>query len=133
MGFLGISLFFDALDVMDRAVALLQTGDEHARQLGSHPPSDMRRQRLRAFLPTMADDERTQSALALADIQGEIIRTLWERTRPKVLNLHRRGVPAAHTWRTIPKETRDPAPEPQSAPPSKQVSRSRRRWGRSDH
>ena len=31
MGFLGISLFFDALDVMDRAVALLQTGDKAQR------------------------------------------------------------------------------------------------------
>lgn len=52
-GFSGVGLFFDALDVMDRAVALLQTGDENARQLGSHPPSDLRKRRLRDLLPQL--------------------------------------------------------------------------------
>ncbi|MFF4037579.1 hypothetical protein [Streptomyces sp. NPDC001816] len=112
VGFLGISLFFDALDVMDRAVALLQTGDERTRQLGSHPPSDLRKQRLRAVLPQMADADRVRMPLELADIQGQIIRELWARTRPALLDLHRRGVPTARTWRTIPKETGDPGPGP---------------------
>ena len=113
-GFLGISLFFDALDVMDRAVALLQTGDENARQLGSHPPSELRKQRLRDFLPALGGSEpanagRVEAALLLAEVQAEIIRMLWERTRPILLDLRRSGVPAAHTWRTIPKETDDGA------------------------
>lgn len=115
-GVSGIGLFFDALDVMDRAVALLQTGDENARQLGSHPPSDLRKQRLRDFVPQLAggnpaNADRVQRALGMADVQGEIIRLLWERTRPILLDLRQRGVPAARTWRTIPKETTDePAP-----------------------
>jgi len=113
-GFLAISLFFDALDVMDRAVALLQTGDENARQLGSHPPSELRKQRLRDFLPALggskpANAGRVETALLLAEVQAEIIRMLWERTRPILLDLRRSGVPAAHTWRTIPKETDDGA------------------------
>ncbi|MFF4568336.1 hypothetical protein [Streptomyces sp. NPDC001410] len=112
VGFLGISLFFDALNVMDRAVALLQTGDERTRQLGSHPPSDLRKQRLRAVLPQMADADRVRMTLELADIQGQIIRELWARTRPALRELHRRGVPTARTWRTIPKETGDPGPGP---------------------
>ncbi|MFH8769622.1 hypothetical protein ACIF83_07170 [Streptomyces sp. NPDC085866] len=112
VGFLGVSLFFDALDVMDRAVALLQTGDEHARQLGSHPPSDLRKQRLRAVLPQMADADRVRMTLELADIQGQIIGELWARTRPALLSLHRRGVPTARSWRTIPKETGDPGTAP---------------------
>jgi hypothetical protein len=112
-GFAGIGLFFDALDVMDRAVALLQTGDENARQIGSHPPSELRKQRLREFLPRMAgdDSERAKVALGLAEVQGEIIRLLWERARPVLVDLRRRGVPAALTWRTVPKETAgEPAP-----------------------
>lgn len=114
-GFLGISLFFDALDVMDRAVALLQTGDENARQLGSHPPSELRKQRLRDFLPELggsgpANAGRVEGALMLAEVQAEIIRMLWERTRPILLDLRRRGVPAARMWRAIPKETEDGAP-----------------------
>ena len=109
-GYLGIGLFFDALDVMDRAVALLQTGDENARQLGSHPPSDLRKQRLRDFLPQLAGNDpanadRVRAALAMGEVQEEIIRLLWERTRPELVRLRRRGVPAAHKWRTIPRET----------------------------
>jgi hypothetical protein len=115
-GFWGSTLYFDALDVMDRAVALLQTGEENARQLGSHPPSELRKEHLRDFLPQMAMSspaaaEHARRALELAQLQEEIIRLLWERTRPTLLDLHRRGVPAVPTWRTIPKETSDgPAP-----------------------
>lgn len=137
LGFLGIGLFFDALDVMDRAVALLQTGDENARQLGSHPPSELRKQRLRDFLPQLggnepAKAERVRTALVLEEVQGEIIRLLWERTRPILLDLRQRGVPAARTWRTIPKETGDePAPAQPSAPAPKQARHCGLRWGRS--
>lgn len=130
-GFSGIGLFFDALEVMDRAVALLQTGDENARQLGSHPPSDMRKQRLRDFLPELgggesAIAERVRIALKFDEVQGEIIRLLWERTRPILLERRRNGVPAARMWRTIPKETGDElAPAPPSAPAPKQARRPR--------
>jgi hypothetical protein len=110
--FMAISLFFDASDVMDRAVALLQTGDENACQLGSHPPSRLRKENLRTYLPKMAAGnaklaEKLRTALQLAEIQEEVIRLLWERTRPILLDLHQRGVPAAPTWRTIPRETHD--------------------------
>lgn len=133
---MGITLFFDALDVMDRAVALLQTGDENALQLGSHPPSDLRKQRLYESLSKMAETdpfgEAMRTPFALGEIEGKIIRLLWERTRPILLDLHRRGVPAAHTWRTIPKETGDePAPAPQSAPAPRQARRRGLRWRRS--
>jgi hypothetical protein len=137
IGFSGIGLFFDALDVMDRAVALLQTGDENARQLGSHPPSDLRKQRLRSLLPQMAEDDpadagRVRAALKVTEDQEEIIRLLWEHTRPILLDLRRRGVPASATWRTIPKDTGDmPAPAPQSAPAPKQARRRSWPWGRS--
>ncbi|MGK8491260.1 hypothetical protein [Nocardia asiatica] len=119
LSFLGISLFFDALDVMDRAVSLLETGDENVRQLGSHPPSYLRRRRLRESLEQLAradgtDErekaERLRAALNTAEIQADIVRLLWERTRPRLLDLRERGVRPARTWRTIPKEA--PAPEP---------------------
>jgi hypothetical protein len=132
--FLGIGLFFDALDVMDRAVALLQTGDENACQLGSHPPSNLRKQRLRESLSKLAEanPEGVRTALAVEEIQTEIIRLLWERTGPILLDRRRRGVPAAHTWRSIPKETGDePTPAPQNAPEPRQARRRGRRWGRS--
>ncbi len=93
--------------------------------------------RLQDFLPQLGRDEpagakRVETALALAEVQGEIIRLLSERTRPILLELRRRGVPAAHTWRTIPKETgNEPVPAPQSAPAPKQSRHAGWRWGRS--
>lgn len=104
---MGICLFFDAPELMDRAVALLQTGDENARQLGSHPPSELRKRRLRKSMSEMYGDipERVENALLLTGIQTGIIDLLWERTRPILQDRRRRGIPAAHIWRTIPKET----------------------------
>lgn len=134
-GFAGIGLFFDALDVMDRAVALLETGDDNARQLGSHPPSDLRKRRLRDFLPQMVTGDpthaRVPTALIREQVQGEIIRLLWERTWPILLDLRRRGEGAARTWRAVAKETLD---EPAPAPPSALAPKEARRgipWGRS--
>lgn len=117
--FLGSGLFFDAMDVMDRAVALLQTGDENARQLGSHPPAYRRKQNLRECLSMLAEAFPAhaagpmRAALELEEVQGEIIRLLWERARPILLTLHRAGTRPAHKWRTIPKETgHEPTPAP---------------------
>ncbi|HEX5120528.1 MAG TPA: hypothetical protein VFW65_35565 [Pseudonocardiaceae bacterium] len=117
--FLGVSLFFDALEVMDRAVALLQTGNEHARQLGSHPLPGLRKQALRKDLSMLADADPARMAapvrraLLLDETQSEIIRLLWERTRPLLLDLHRTGVPPAASWRTVPTPDADPpAPAP---------------------
>jgi hypothetical protein len=108
--FLGIGLFLDILDVMDRAVALLETGDENARQLGSHPPAHLRKQRVREFLTKLADAdpeqaENVSTALAMDDVHGQIIGLLWDRTRPILLDQRERGVRPAGTWRTIPRET----------------------------
>ena len=53
--------------------------------------------------PEIANDVR--GALNMDAIQGDIIRLLWERIRPMLQDLRRRGVPAARTWRTSPRET----------------------------
>ncbi|MEU1546187.1 hypothetical protein [Nocardia sp. NPDC005745] len=133
LSFLGISLFFDALDVMDRAVSLLETGDENVRQLGSHPPSYLRRRRMRESLEQLArvdgtDErekaERFRAALKNAEIQADVVRLLWERTRPRLLELRERGVRPARTWRTIAKEapTLDPPLDPGSLHPDEAAS-----------
>jgi hypothetical protein len=133
-GFAGIGLFFDALEVMDQAVALLQTGDENARQLGSHPPAALRRRRLRDFLPQLLGEgegtaDRLRAATEMADTEEHILRLFWEHTRPALLDLRRQGVPAARTWRTIPKETppQETAPAPRGTAPAPR--RFFRRWG----
>jgi hypothetical protein len=131
--FMGIGLYLDALDVMDRAVALLETGDENLRQIGSHPPAAQRKRGVRRSLSMMVEAgegdpsypaEAMRSALEMEQIQGEIIRLLWERTRPVLLDLRRRGTRASPTWRIVPKETDDrPAPAQDGAPGTTTPSR----------
>ncbi|MEV0726591.1 hypothetical protein AB0I37_27915 [Micromonospora purpureochromogenes] len=108
--YMGIELFFLATDIMDRAVALLETGAEGTRQLGSHPPGHLRIQRLREHLPQMFEQspehvEALRQTLGVADEQREVIRLLWERARPVLLEQHRDGQRPADRWRTIPNES----------------------------
>jgi hypothetical protein len=134
-GFAGVSLFFDAIELMDRAVALLETGDENARQLGSHPPAALRRRRLYDFLPQMVgpgegNDGRLRAAIEMAEVEKRILELFWAHTRPALLDLRRRGVPAARTWRTIPKEAGvTPPVPPVPVAPAPAPRRWFRRWG----
>ncbi|MEV6557964.1 hypothetical protein AB0M22_19775 [Nocardia sp. NPDC051756] len=107
-GFAGIEIFFGMFDVIDRAVSLLQTGDEDARQLGTHPPASLRRRSLRAALPRLAGGdprvaEQLEMAVEVADGLAKIIDILWIRTKPFLIDLRARGIPAAQKWRTISK------------------------------
>ncbi|SNY64001.1 hypothetical protein [Paractinoplanes atraurantiacus] len=90
--FMGISLFFDAMDVFDRAVSLLLSGNEQSYQVGSHPPAAVRKQRLA---------EHNSGAAAAV---SAVVDALWQRARPQILAMHQRGVRPAPTWRAIPKE-----------------------------
>ncbi|MEO3928408.1 hypothetical protein ABGB07_31725 [Micromonosporaceae bacterium B7E4] len=108
--YMGVELFFLALDVMDRSVALLETGAEGTRQLGSHPPGHLRIQRLREYLPQMFQQspehvEALRQTLGVADEQQEVIRLLWEHVRPVLIEQHRDGQRPAGRWRTIPIES----------------------------
>ncbi|WP_194838800.1 hypothetical protein [Nocardia sp. XZ_19_369] len=108
-GLAGICIFFGMLDVMERAVSLLQTGAEDSRQLGTHPPASIRKQFLYEGLPRLTGGdprvaEQLKTALEVADSFAEIIDLLWDRIKPIVVGLHAQGVSAAHKWRTIPKK-----------------------------
>ncbi|GAA4010752.1 hypothetical protein GCM10022247_36250 [Allokutzneria multivorans] len=106
--FLGICLFFDVLDLMDRAVSLLETGDEEARKLGSHPPPHVRKELLRGqmsrtFGTARGVPERVAIALESANVQSALINAMWEPTRGFLLDLRSQGVRPARMWRTVPK------------------------------
>ncbi|XVU28150.1 hypothetical protein ACQPZJ_14230 [Actinoplanes sp. CA-054009] len=90
--FMGVSLFFDAMDVFDRAVSLLLTGNEQTHQVGSHPPAALRKRQLA--------QHRSGAAAAV----GDVVEALWQRAWPRILALHKRGTRPAPVWRAIPKE-----------------------------
>ncbi|GAA0492822.1 hypothetical protein Ade02nite_69590 [Paractinoplanes deccanensis] len=103
--FMGVSLFFDTMDVLDRAVSLLLTGSEQSHQVGSHPPSALRKEHLAQQLAKGP----LRDVLGVGEIVGEVVESLWQRARPQVLAMHRRGARPAPMWHTIAKETGRPS------------------------
>jgi hypothetical protein len=99
--FAAVGIFFETLDVVDRAVSLLQTGRDSSRnRLGTHPPANLCRQHLQRFLPKVAGvDTRVAEQLDVA-LQIElrfaaIINALWQQAQPYLIQLHTSGIPAS--------------------------------------
>jgi hypothetical protein len=96
--FWGPSLFFSCTDIVERARAILLTGEESKRPPSStHPPDEMRHQHIRRFMEQFLEArreslgpeaERVKEAAASFD---EIIRVLWEGSRPGLYRLHQLG------------------------------------------
>lgn len=134
LAFLGMALYLDVMDVMDRAVALLATGNENLRQIGSHPPAAQRKRNIRHTLTLMAEASSADNmgpkfhmALGMEEIQAEIIRLLWEQARPVLVELRQRGVRPSPKWLVVPTEPAStpaatPTPAPQHTPTSFLVS-----------
>lgn len=96
--FSGSEIYFCAMDVMDRAVSLLQFGDESARRLGTHPPSDLRREMLRFSVTKLGPEELATEVLDMGRTIQAIIDVLWDRTRVAMESFHRAGERPAPMW-----------------------------------
>ncbi len=94
----GADLFFTAIDIMDRAVSVLNGEEETARKLGSHPPNRERRWLLRRMIPRLAGKEAAEMILEYALGVQDAVDVLWELARPRLLELHRQGIRPAPWW-----------------------------------
>lgn len=86
VGYMGVDLFFSSLDIAERAISMVKTGDEnHRPRRASHPPVEMRRERLRKTVPATLKEEFTSYA-ELAVTTGQqvewIVERLWRDLRP---------------------------------------------------
>jgi hypothetical protein len=100
MRFVGVSLFFGAMTVVERAVTLLQFGEERQLISTTHPAN---RERLRmasqaAQACRIVSEQDHRAILQLADAVEGIIETLWERTAPHIIALRERGVRPHRIW-----------------------------------
>jgi hypothetical protein len=101
LSFWGADSFFSGMDVMDRATSLLLHGDEERQTLSSHPPSELRRERLRATLPHIVMEKHPEEHIKPVQLGWTIqavIEELWVRSRPSVANAHKRGLRPARQW-----------------------------------
>jgi hypothetical protein len=98
LSYSGSDLLFSAMDVMDRAISLLNYGDEGFRKLGSHPPSFDRRSKLRTLILERESKEESASIIHFAECNELVVETLWQRTRPILIDFRKRGKRAADIW-----------------------------------
>jgi hypothetical protein len=98
LSYWGCDFFFSAIDVMDKAVSVLNGEEETAMKLGSHPPTKERREMLRQLLPEMIGEKHANDALGLSRILEDVTDLLWQRTRPVIASARSRGVRPAPWW-----------------------------------
>lgn len=103
----GADLLFSAMDIMDRAVALLRSGDELAARLGSHPPGTLRRDSLRRMVRQVkASGARgvIGTAIKAAEQQQQDLDDLWIAARPVLTREHLAGTRVHPRWHSRPLE-----------------------------
>ena len=98
LAYMGAELYFDAIDVVERAVSLIDHGDETAIVIGSHPPASMRREFLRAQLSKVLGEEHAPPVREAGIMIETTVNFLFDRCKPQFLALHAEGVRADPTW-----------------------------------
>ena len=87
----GVELVFNTMDIVDRAVSMLATGDEFAVRDTSYPTPGQRRQYL---LDRCEDSGGSTFVRGMVDssMTDIVLQELWRRIRPSIRSLHERGV-----------------------------------------
>lgn len=100
LGYNGIEAVFTCIDVIERALSVLETGEVKERLIDSHPPPILRRHGIRTLLTTMLGEERAKASIQLADITANAVELCWERVGPAFLAMHRDGIRPHPRWRS---------------------------------
>jgi hypothetical protein len=106
LSFAGADLFFSLLELLDRALSLLTTGDENnVRVSPTHPPPAARREAVHDLLYELVEKpEDAEAAIALTDHLREALELLWHPCRDRLLTLHAQGATPDRRWMTALRE-----------------------------
>jgi hypothetical protein len=100
--FAGVTLFFQAMSIIERAVTLLMTGEERqsAFRSGTHPANSIRlKVALRWAEVCVPEPEVYQGIVSQSDGLQTIIDELWRRVRPRFVSMRARGIMPHGMWR----------------------------------
>ena len=81
----GAELFLSGLELMDRTVSLLRSGDETASQIGARPRAAIRRTNMRELVARIAGPDAAPTvgaAIAAVESQEQKVERLWSQARP---------------------------------------------------
>jgi hypothetical protein len=97
-GYCGADFFCTAMDLVMRALSVLQHGTEDIYQSETHPPWLIRRSLLRLSIPHWVGDEKARIPLYLATSIDHILTSLWGGARPTFVALRDAGAKPSAIW-----------------------------------
>ncbi|MBA4065487.1 MAG: hypothetical protein C0501_17585 [Isosphaera sp.] len=98
LSYAGADFCFSCLEVLGNGVSVLLTGEEGKLPPGSHPPPALRREVLREWVRRAVPGEHAEGPLQLGKAFEEVVRELWDRTKPLLVRAHEQKVPLANLW-----------------------------------
>jgi hypothetical protein len=100
LSFWGADLFFSCIDIVEKGIHILSTGHTAPSDVLSktHPPTSLRRERLREVMQNSLDNEVSSSAIYLADNTKKVIDIYWTRTEKILLEMYSDGIQLAPVW-----------------------------------
>ena len=102
MSFWGADAFFGCIDVVERAISILEYGEERPWVADTHPPTKERRRFQREMIKlSLPNEPAVDRALDLAAHLETAIDSLWAMVRPAFLAMHRDGLRPTAGWRAV--------------------------------
>lgn len=112
LSFWGADFLFSCMEVIERGLSILHTGKEERlpevkdekdlielmKNYPSHPPTPMRRAKLRMDLIRSLPGDPSEGAIELGMTIEKIVEVLWERTRPILHQCYKSGRRPAPLW-----------------------------------
>jgi hypothetical protein len=95
--FAGADLFFSIIDIVERSIGILRTGDENQRPIPSHPPIVNRREHLRNYARERLSGY-IYDVTKLGGVVERIVEILWKETVPVLTRYYKEGRQPSPIW-----------------------------------
>jgi hypothetical protein len=99
LSYWGAHLFFGCIDIVERTVSLLATGEQATWRGTSHPQTQDRQRMLQAALAQFVkSEEAVKGAIRLAGQVDEILSIFWRRCEGPLREMHAKGTRPTEEW-----------------------------------
>ena len=98
ISYLGAELLFSCIDIVERGISIVRTGEENARPFSSHPLPKDRREELRRGLKNSLPEEEAECPLEMGRLLNQFLEGLFERTRPTLRQYYENNQKLAPIW-----------------------------------
>ena len=95
----GADAFFGCVDVVERTVSILREGEISTRFSDSHPPTPLRREKIRQIISDNIDDEgKVEAILQLSKSVEIVIESIWKSIQPAIEKMYADGIKPSPGW-----------------------------------